>query len=250
MTEDSLLGGHVRLLQSESGLRATTDTVFLAAACPVGETNAQRAAPPRILDLGCGSGGAGLCVLARAPQATLTGVDIQADLIGLATRNATLNMCENRARFICADIRNFEPESDSFDYVICNPPYLEAGAHTASPDVSKARASGFLEDAQDGAGLKDWLDCAFRCLNGRGSLTLIHRADALDRILQGLGRRFGAVEIIPLWPGAGKPASRVIVRARPNRRTGVILHAGVIMHDLDGCYTIDAGRILRSPCRL
>lgn len=249
ITEDSLLGGHVRLLQPESGLRATTDTVFLAAACPIGEANAQTAAPSRILDLGCGSGGAGLCVLARAPRATLTGVDIQADLIGVATRNAALNMCQNRARFVCADIRNFEPESDSFDHVICNPPYLEAGAHTASPDVSKARASGFPEGTQ-GGGLKDWLDCAFRCLKGRGSLTLIHRADALDQIFQGLGRRFGAVEIIPLWSGAGKPASRVIVRARPNRRTGAILHPGVTMHDLDGCYTIDAKRILRSPCGL
>lgn len=251
-TNDTLLGGRLRLTQPESGLRATTDTVFLAAACPV-ESNGHSGQRPRLLDLGCGTGGAGLCVLARAPHVDLTGIDIQPDLIDLARRNAALNGVDPRARFLCADILDFCAEDSSdgpFDHVICNPPYLEAHAHTASPDPSKARACGFESGGQAEVGLKDWLDCAFRCLNGRGSLTLIHRADALDRILQGLGRRFGAIEIIPLWPRAGKPASRVIVRARPNRRTGTILHAGVVMHDSDGCYTIDADRILGGACGL
>ena len=247
ITEDALLGGCVRLLQPRSGLRATTDTVFLAAACPVQNEAARGGKSARILDLGCGTGAAGLCVLARAPSITLTGVDFQPDLIDLAGRNAALNGFESRTSFVCCDIRAFET-SERFDHVLCNPPYLEAGAHTRSPHTSKAAACGPGEKTD--ASLKDWIDAAFRLLHPHGTLTLIHRTEALDRIIQALGKRFGALEIIPLWPRAGQAALRTLVRAHPNRRTGLILHPGFVMHNPDGSYAIDADRILKSPCAL
>jgi tRNA1(Val) A37 N6-methylase TrmN6 len=40
----------------------------------------------------------------------------------------------------------------------------------------------------------------------------------VGRIIQGLGRRFGAVEIIPFWPKSGEPAKRVIIQAIKDRK--------------------------------
>ncbi len=237
-----VLDRRVRLLQPPKGFRTSLDSVMLAAACPVreGEKDA------RVLDMGCGVGGAGFCLLARVPGIHITGVDIQPDHVALARRNIELNNAQDRAAFTCADIRDFNvaDKDGRFDHIICNPPYLEAGSYTPSPDDSRARALG--HEGQAEMSLKDWIDAGFRLLKSGGSLTLIHRADMTDEIILSLGRRFGAVEIIPLWPRAGQAAKRVVIRARKDRQTPCVLHPGLVLHEDDGKYTPEADNILRN----
>lgn len=231
---DFVLDGRVRLQHPESGgFRTAIDAVFLAAACKAcaGET---------VLDLGCGVGAAGLCVMARVPGARLTGVDIQPELIDLARANAVLNEMQDRAEFIVGDVRQFE--AVSFDHVICNPPYLAAGTYTPSPDASRGLALG--HEGQDTT-LIDWVHAAHRLVKSRGTFTIIHRADHLDQIIQAAGRRFGALQIIPLWPRAGADAKRVIVQMIKDRRDPPVLHAGVVLHEPDGAWTDVADGVLR-----
>ena len=66
VTEDSLLGGRVRLAQPARGYRAAIDPVLLAAGIQ---------APPgaRVADLGCGVGAVALCLLTRVGD-SLTGL--------------------------------------------------------------------------------------------------------------------------------------------------------------------------------
>lgn len=232
--EIHVLNKRVRLLQPADGFRTSLDSVMLAAGCPVktGE---------HVLDMGCGVGGAGFCVLRRVEDTHLTGVDIQADHIDLARRNSDLNNMQGRTNFIAADIRAYAKSGAVFDHVICNPPYMEAGTHTVSPSIRKAAAHGQQGDVS----LKDWLDAGFRLLKSGGALTLIHRADAIDQIILGLKNRFGAVEVIPLWPRAGEDARRVIVRAVKDRKSAAHIRAGLVLHEADGSYTPAADAILR-----
>jgi tRNA1(Val) A37 N6-methylase TrmN6 len=226
--EIHVLGKRVRLLQPLRGFRTSLDSVMLAAACLAKDGE-------RILDLGCGVGGAGLCVLTRIPDTKLTGIDIQSDHIDLANQNAALNGMEERTAFVTAHIRDYRTDH-RFDHVICNPPYLDAGAHAPSPHTAKATAHGHGDDTD----LKDWIDCAFYNLKSKGSLTLIHRADQTDAIIRAMGKRFGATEIIPLWPKTGLPAKRVIIRTHKDRRSPATLHPGIILHQDNGDYTADA----------
>lgn len=231
--EIHVLNKRVRLLQPHDGFRTSLDSVMLAAACPA-------RAGDHILDMGCGVGGAGLCVLMRVANTSLVGVDIQVDHIDLARKNIDLNDMQTRAGFSVSDIKDFSAPN-TFDHVICNPPYMEAGAHTASPSRRKAVAHGHHDEIS----LDDWLEAGFRALKSGGTLTMIHRADRTDKIILGLKNRFGAVEIIPLWPRAGENAKRVIIRAVKDRKTPAILHAGLILHEADGGYTRAADAILR-----
>ena len=228
-----VLNKRVKLIHTEKGFKTSIDSVLLAAACPA-------RAGDHILDMGSGVGGAGLCVLTRVEGIKLTGVELQAEHVELAKRNAVANLFQERCEFINSDIRDYKNEN-AFDHIICNPPYLEAGAHLRSPHEEKATAMGH----EDVLTMKDWIDVGHECLKSKGSLTMIHRADKTDKIIQALGKRFGAVEIIPLWPKQGEDAKRVIIRAVKHRKTPATLHAGLVLHDGNGEYTQEAEKILR-----
>ncbi|MCK5285471.1 MAG: methyltransferase [Alphaproteobacteria bacterium] len=228
-----LLNKRVKLRLPLQGFRPGMDSVMLASACSA--QNGQS-----ILDLGCGVGSAGLCVLTRIPDTNLKGIEIQPDHVELSIQNAIINNMEKRAEFICQNIRNFK--DGCFDHVICNPPFLESGSHLRSPDNKKASANGLEDDIS----LKNWMRAAFDNLKSGGILTIIHRADMIDKIIQGLGKSYGAIEIIPLWPKAGIAAKRVIIRAIKDRKSPAIINPGIILHNDNGGYTKRAEAILRN----
>jgi tRNA1(Val) A37 N6-methylase TrmN6 len=235
--ETTLLRGKIRLLQQKAGFHASLDTVFLAAAVPLKDRW-------NVLDIGCGVGSAGLCTASRNKNISLTGIDIQPDLIDLAHQNATLNQIHDMCRFFNVNILNDKTiTSNCFNAILMNPPYQEAGTHTASPLKNKALSHG--EEAS-GATLKDWVKYAHAKLKQGGYLTMVHRADRLDDIISTLTARrwFGSLVILPLHSRQGDDAKRVIIQARKERYRPITLKSGFIIHKKDGSYTPEARTVL------
>ena len=80
------------------------------------------AAPPdrcRVLEIGCAEGMNLLPLAERFPESQFTGIDFSPVQIASANRAREACGIEN-ARLLCADLRTFEPEPDSFDYVIAH----------------------------------------------------------------------------------------------------------------------------------
>ena len=224
------------IVQPVSGYRAAIDPIFLAAAV-------SPAPRDRVLDVGAGVGTAALCLAARVPDIRVSGIEIQQDLVRLASRNVDLNGMAGRADFMCGDI--MEPPlrlaPGSFHHVMANPPFVEAGRGNRPPDAGKAAAN-----VESGAGLEDWLRFCLLMVRPKGSVTLIHRADRLDDVLAALRGRLGGIVVFPLWPGSGdKPAKRVIVRGRKGLATPLRLSPGLALHEPDGAYTKAAEAVLR-----
>lgn len=228
----TVLNGRVKLRQIEGGLKTSTDSVMLAASCPVSSGQS-------VLDLGCGVGSAGLCLLARVSYIHLTGVDIQDDHVECAHGNAVLNGFEATSDFLVSDIKIFQ--DNRYDHVICNPPYESSGAYLRSPSEKKDQALGH----KDGACIEDWIKCAYNNLKSGGMLTLIHKADRLHDIVRSMGKAWGDLEVIPLFQKLGQPAKRMIIRARKQRKGLSKLHFGLVVHEKGGEYTTQAQSILR-----
>ncbi len=240
ITEDRLLDGRVLLRQPAGGYRVAIDPVLLAATVDAREGAC-------VLDLGCGTGAASLCLAARLPGVSIVGLDSDPDHLALARDNAELNGVAGRVRLLAGDVAAAEDvlAPGSFDHVIANPPYLAEAGHTASPEPGRRQAT-----VEGIGGLGPWIDRAWAALGHKGTLTLIHRADRLQEILALLSPRFGSVHVFPLWPKAGRPAKRVIVAARKGGRGGTVLSAGLVLHEADGRYTEAAAAVLRDAAAL
>ncbi|MHC4970781.1 MAG: class I SAM-dependent RNA methyltransferase [Planctomycetota bacterium] len=91
---------------------------------------------PRIGELYCGAGAAGLLALAARPAATLHGVDRSPRAIAAARANAARNGLEKRCRFAAEKAEEARP---LWDTVLVNPP--RAGCHERVVDaIAKSEA--------------------------------------------------------------------------------------------------------------
>ena len=235
LTEDTLLGGRVRLLQPSRGYRVAVDAVLLAAAIDA-------AAGERVLDLGAGVGAVGLCLAARIAECSIMGVEVQPALARLAERNAGLNGMSERVRTIVHDLADpLPPDLGPFDHVATNPPYLAAAVADPSPNPSKALATVELS-----ANLARWLAVAAGAAKSAGTLLIIQRSDRLEEIVGHLIRLgWGDVTIKRL-----PPAARVLVRARRAAAPQRVEAPPLVLHRPEGGYTDAAEAVLRHAAPL
>jgi len=88
------------------------------------------AGPKRILDLGTGPGTLLLAALDEWPKAIGIGVDASEAALAYARRNAARLGMQNRADLRLGDWA--EGIDERFDLILCNPPYVAAGAETGA----------------------------------------------------------------------------------------------------------------------
>jgi len=229
---DTFLDGRVIARQPQTGFRGGLDAVMLAAAVP-------KAA--NALELGAGAGTASLCLAARQSSMTITGIEIDRDLVQLANDNAAANGMQDRVRFAVANAFALPLEfKREYDCVLANPPFHGEGQ--ASPDPDRARA------LMDEGTLGDWLQAGLKRTISGGTFTAILRADRMNEALAALPMM--GVSVLPLWPKAGESAKRVLVQLRKGSNAVFRLLPGLILHDDSGAYTPQADAILRGQAVL
>ncbi len=240
-TRDAFLGGRIEAVQPVCGHRSGTDAVFLAAAA----LHEEERGPIRLLDAGAGTGVAGLCLLARFPNLSVTAVERNASACALARANGSENGFGTRYEVVEADLTapgkalsEAGLQQGSFQRLIANPPFYPEGA---------VRPGQGREDAHVMApgGLEAWAKFLASMAAPEAILTMIHRPDALEELVGVLRRRFGDLTLYPLFPKQGAPASRVLVQGRKGRRGPLRLRQGLVLHEADGRYTAQAEAVLR-----
>lgn len=224
LTRDRFLDGRLIVAQPRHGYRAAMDPVLLAAACPAKPGQA-------VLELGCGAGVASLCLGWRVPDLRLAGLELQPAYAALARANAgangiALEVTEGDLSAMPAALR-----ARSFDHVIANPPYFDAGTGTAAVDPGRETAQ------REATPLADWVRAGMRRLHPGGWLTMIQNADRLHTLLGAIPD--GSVTVLPIAARIGRPAGRVIVQARKGGRGRFRLLAPLVLHSQTG-HTKDA----------
>jgi tRNA1(Val) A37 N6-methylase TrmN6 len=219
VTEDRLLGGRVRLRQNREGLRAGHDAVLLAAAVPArpGDT---------VLEAGCGSGAAFLCLLARVPGIAVVAVERDAGLVALARENAALNGFAAAVTVVEGDVADpaLRRALPRIAHGFANPPYWAGG----TPPPAALRAGATHAGAVP---LAAWAGLLAAGLVHRGSVTLVLPAGRFgDGVAALAGAGCGGITLLPLWPRQGVAAKRVLLAGRSGGRAPARVLPGLVLH--------------------
>jgi len=246
-SEDLFLGGALTVRQPLDGYRAGTDAVLLAAS--VGPL---AAATGLVLDVGAGVGVVGLCVAARCQNVSVVLVEREPHLVKLARYNVIRNQLSGRVSVVEADILRATEAlhlaaalPETFPIVLANPPYHDDRRTTAAESPLRAASHQMPEEALDA-----WARFLCRMAAPGGRAAMIHKADALPRILAAFDGRFGSISVLPIYARAGEPAIRVLVTGVKGSRAPVSIRPGLVLHGLGQAFMPEVEAIFRSGAPL
>ena len=240
ITEDAVLNGRIRLRQPLAGYRAGMDAALLAAACDA-------ASGERVIEGGCGVGGALLAAASRRTGVRFVGLERDPAAADLARGNVVLNGFEDRVEIVTGDVeRGFRAlDLPVFDAVISNPPFFDDPGALRAPAPEKSGA--WMADG----GLAAWTGFCLKAVREGGTITLIHRADRLADILALLAPKAGSFKVRPVSPFADAAAKRVIVRAIKTGKAPLVLLPPLVLHEREGSgHSAAAEAILRGEAGL
>ncbi len=205
LTSDSLFGGRLRCCQHRDGYRFSVDAVLLAHFfIPRPDEN--------ILDLGTGCGIIPLILAYRHPGITLTGLELQPDLAGLARHNVEVNGLGERIDIRQGDLREIEKtfRPGRFQRVVCNPPYYRIGEGRRNVTAEQAAARHEITaDIEAMAAAAGWL------LHKGGKLDLVYpsaRLATLVAVLRDSDLEPKRLRVVHSYPGS--PGKLVMIEAQ------------------------------------
>lgn len=239
-TQDRLLDGRIRLRQPAGGYRAGMDAALLAAACD---------APPRarVIEPGCGVGGALLAAAVRRPETSFLGMERDAEAVRLAAANIAENGLTDRVLVLQGEVgAGFKALGlPPFDAALANPPFFDDPGTLRAP--AKAKQGAWMAEG----GLAAWTGFLLKAVREGGTITVIHRADRLADLLALLAPKAGSFQIRPIQAFADAPAKRVLVRAVKTGKAPLQLLPPLALHPRNGDkHTPEAEAILRGRAAL
>ena len=215
-------------------MKVGTDGVLLGAWAAV------RPQDRRMLDIGTGTGLIALMLAQRAPEAHVTGVDI--DDVGQARENAAASPWSGRVAFAQCPVQEFETP-EPFDLIVSNPPFFVDSLTCPDRGRTAARHAVHLP-------FGDLRDAVLRLLAPGGRFAVILPTAEAERFLAVCAGRLALVRRTDVRTTPRRPVKRALMEfVRRTRREGRIACSyacegflgGYEMEARDHFYHCDAG---------
>ena len=194
----------------------------------------------RVCDLGAGTGLLGLLLLARQPELSVTGVEIQKAACDLARRSAELNGLTDRICVLQQDLRQRDAlPRGFFDGVVANPPYFSADSGAVSPDPGRGIARSEISCT-----LADVCAAAGHLLHSGGRFSLVFRPGRMAELfVLLLQHRLEPKRLRFVQYRADAAPSLLLLECRKDGRAGLTVEPPLLLKDADGHDTPEINRI-------
>ena len=195
----------------------------------------------RVIDLGTGSGVIPMILQLKGEAGAITGLEVRADLVDMAERSVKLNGVEENIRIVLGDygaISDLFP-AQSFDHVVCNPPFHSTGMGRVSPESQRADAK------HETTGSMDAVARAARYLLGtKGRLWLSYTPLRLAHLVSVLKQEGLEPKRLRMVHGRlKKPAGMLLLEAVRNGKEGLDVLPPLVLYKKGNEYTEELDRI-------
>ncbi|WP_123052634.1 tRNA1(Val) (adenine(37)-N6)-methyltransferase [Clostridium sp. JN-1] len=227
-TLDDLQLNNIFIIQKKHAFRFGVDAVLLANFVK-SKNNA------KVIDLCSGTGIIPFILSAKTKVSSITGIEIQSEMVDMANRSVLFNKLQNKIRFVNQDLKNmdFIKSLDKVDIVTVNPPYKLRGSGIINADDKNAIARHEICCTLD-----DVIKASKDLLTHNGKLYMIHRPDRLVDIMCTMRKyKIEPKFITMVHPNIKKAPNMVLIEGQNNGGTFLKWGEPIYIHNLDGSYT-------------
>ncbi len=215
----------MKIVQDTDGFKFSLDSVLLANFVTLNKRI------NNVMDIGCGNGIISI-LLSMRTNAKIIGVEIQNESYLNSLESIKINNLNSQITVYNEDIKKFYKslESDSFDVVVCNPPYFSGD--NVSKTISKkiARHSFYLD-------YNDVILISKKILKNNGIVAIVHRPENLMEILFTMRKNnIEPKKIRFVYPYKGKNANILLVEGMKNGKPGLKIMDPLYVYE-NGEYT-------------
>ena len=189
----------------------------------------------KIMDLCCGNAPIPM-LLSYRTKANIDGIELQKCIYDLGVESIIENKLDKQINLVCGDIRDIKSNysSDSYDTVVCNPPYF------------KTKSDGFFNDNdvksiarhEIMANLDDIIENASYLLKTGGNFAMVHRTERFIEIIDCLKKyKLEPKKIQYIYPKNESNSDLFLIEATKNGKSGVKILPGIVIHNDDNSYT-------------
>jgi tRNA1(Val) A37 N6-methylase TrmN6 len=225
ISNDTLFNGKVRCAQHEDGYRFSVDAVLLGHFVAPSHGSS-------VLDLGSGCGVISLILAHRHATITSTCLELQLNLLALIQRNIITNNLEKRLFAQQGDVASIDKvvEPESFDLVVCNPPYGEVAAGRLSQGSEQAIARHEVRGK-----VVDFIKAAAFAVKNKGRVAFVFPAPRLSFLISALKHvrlEPKRMQMVHSYPDA--PGKLVLVEAVKNGGEELLVLPPLFIYDASG----------------
>lgn len=224
--DDLILKG-LKILQHQKQFKFAIDAVMLAHFVTVKKEQ-------HVIDLGTGTGVIPLILWARGTK-YITGVEINPQVVKLATESVKINNLTDSITILEGDVRNIRSilPAGKAELVVTNPPYFKPSEGKINPNLDIASARHELN-----GDLEDFIKAAAYLVKYRGYVAMIHTASRLAEIIKALQTyKLEPKRLRLIYPKPNKEADLILIEAVKGGSVGLKIMPPLFIYDNKGNYT-------------
>ena len=233
--------GDYIVFQDTDDYAFSQDSVFLANMAKLSPSDA-------VLDLGCGSGILSTLALVKKHVKKAVGIELQPRVADMARDSAIQNGLQDKFEVICADVKDIRSilKAESFDKVLCNPPYFTNSGNSGQKSVSdegnnalnvNAKTEKSVSRTESTATLDDFVKGASYALRFGGDAWFVIKADRMASLIYSLkSYNLEPKEATLIYPKPTSDVDVVIIKARKGAKEGLKISPFFVTDD-NGEYT-------------
>jgi tRNA1Val (adenine37-N6)-methyltransferase len=159
---------------------------------------------------------------------SVLGVEVQEGLAYRARRNVQLNNLDKRIRIVQGDVRAIDRmvAPESFDRVVCNPPYRKPSSGRVSPNAEKKIARHEIVGT-----LQDFIEAGKYLLTAKGRINLVYPAvRCIDLLLAMRGAGLEPKRLRMVHSFADAEASLILAEGVKGGKSGIKILSPLIVY--------------------